>query len=158
VFLMRKSTLYKQAVCLFMVLFSLTAKGQQVTGPVFPFQVREWVYLGGHPLNYLVYGSTTSLSREGGIISVWILRTTFGYQKPGLIPGISGLSSKSLENIDCYKNQIRHESLIIYSEIMGGGKPQQLSASPIQWQKIVPDTDASGLHAFFCNRDGNWWK
>jgi len=131
---------------------------QTASGPTFPFKVGEWVYIGGNPLNYLLYGATSSLKRDGGIVSVWIMRTTYAYQKPGLIPSISGLSAKTHENIDCYNNKIRFEQKIIYTEIMGGGQPETTHTQPISWQIVVPGTDAAMLYSFFCNREGAWWK
>lgn len=126
--------------------------------PVFPFKLDSWIYIGGHPLNYLIYANTNGLKREGNIISVWAMRTQYANTQHTLIPSIKGLSSKSYENIDCENIRIRWETLTIYSDIMGRGTPTENYTTPINWQRIVPSTDAEIFYNFFCDKNGAWWK
>jgi hypothetical protein len=130
----------------------------QNDGPAFPFRFDDWQCISGNPNNYLMYASPKTVKRNRNIVSVWVMRTTFAYQKWGLIPQIEGLSAKSLENIDCENHYIRWEQLITYDGIMGSGQPVKVYRTPISWQSIVPDTDGETLFDFFCDRKMSWWQ
>jgi len=140
--------------------FSLHANTLATTqnAPVFPFKLGSWIYIGGHPLNYLIYTNTNGLKREGNIISVWFMRTQYANTQQTLIPGIKGLSSKSYENIDCENSRIRYETLATYADIMGNGMPTGNYTTPINWVRIVPSTDGEIVHNFFCDKNRAWWN
>ncbi len=129
----------KLEMCNQLLLMLLTAMSTSATA--------EWVAVA-RTYNAVVYVDPATISRSGGIVTMWDLTD---YKQPQVSFQGKPFSSDSAQTqYDCATSRRRLLYFSFYSRSMGGGEIVYSDANAHEWRLTPPDTIAETLSRFAC--------
>ncbi len=106
----------------------------------------EWRLVDGHN-RAKVYVDTETISRQGELVSVWVLDDLQTAQAQGLR---KYLSTRAQEEHDCARERFRLRALEYFSGNMGSGEAFYKTAGESDWTAIPRGTLAQSVWKFVC--------